>query len=1443
MIHAGDYIEFECGRLDRNWRSECYRGTCMKKKSRVKNTTSVLNKDKLKELASLLKRDPAKALEQTQRLLSSHPQHVLLLILASDAARLCKQKEMAISYAEQALVREPDSLSGLLARALVETENQNYTNALPFLERAEANHPDDENVIGLLALCLIALKKYDELSRRSERIEKFCFQTASGLQNYANALLDTGRLADALAAFERSIAMEPDNPVPYINKIVALHYSPNHTAEDILKECKGFQKRFSPKGKILRAHVSDLSPDKTLRIGMISDGFRRHPVGSMITLALAHIPKEEIEFFAYATNTHQDDITRKIKNICTKWEDVKDLSPEELDRLIRSDKVDILIDLSGFNTNSRVRAVMMEPAPIIVKWVGGLISSTGLDAMDYLISDKVETPLGADELYTEKLIRLPNDYICFDAPSYTPPLNDLPAERNGYVTFGCFNNAAKINDILLERWAGILNAVPKSQLFLKSHGYSSKEFCERIHDFFARLGIEKNRIRLEGPAPHRELLDCYNDVDIALDPWPYSGGLTTCEALLMGVPVITLPGPTFAGRHSATHLVNAGLPELVADDWDRYHQLAVSLANDLDNLATIRQNLRFILLQSPLCDAERFGRGFSNAMRAIWQRHCAGKAPEALVLSDDLTPYFADESGPVELLLPKQASEGLSVAPKVTTKAPDTESAFCFELSGRIITVDNGTNLATKDQFSQLRATDAFQFILFDPGGVVDKERSSIGADPLIQLLPFHVLGDGEKTTLYASIDPERSSTLKPISPLTAQLDAASVVAEIPVFTVSADCSAKLTRIDWLMLSGRHAISSIVSRETTSICEALLVQVNLPVKQEYFGQASFDTILAQMESVGFDLYRVDGATHYDFLDKEIRRANNIISTRILELALLFVPSRSRLRGLAPEKLEKLAFIAHTAYGLYDFSYYVLSLNSVDRARRYLEKLEGGSNSTAFGLHSSSGLSNRHELPARLVVSLTSYSRRFSTLHLTLRSLLSQTVKPDRLLLWIANEDFPSLPKEVTELIPLGVEIKGCEDIRSFKKFVPTLRVESDAFLVTADDDICYPVQWLEKLIETWSGDYDEVVAWRAHKIRLRGPGEPAPYADWKWNYLNGKDKSSLIFPTSGGGVLYPPGAFHPDVMDENLFMNLCPTADDVWLYWMCAINDKKFRVVGEPFDLRVWSGSQESSLWELNKDGGNDRQFYNVLRHYGKEAKSILESAHTAITAQERSDTVIEYKGTLVYFHLPEKRDHIQNILRASKKFYELEMLEDIAKRSNRGEVIVDVGANIGNHSVFFGLFCSEVKVLAFEPQERVYKVLRTNIIANDLDRKVRCYQMGIGQTHGRASLGAVDPRNLGMTKLDLSTVGSVSIMTLDSLVDSEKIEGRISIMKIDVEGMELDVLKGAYKTICEHRPLMYIEAAQNEDLQKIEAFLSPLGYGAEARFNATATYLFAPHT
>ncbi|NLN68319.1 MAG: glycosyltransferase [Alcaligenaceae bacterium] len=913
----------------------------MKSHNRKENESFTFD-DKLKKLAVLSETEPERALKEAKELLKQHSSNVILLTIAGNSAKNNGMISDANSFVDKALELEPEFLFALRVKASLEIDDENYKKSLPYLEKANNLYPEDAKILFLLMLSLLKSKRYDDVFKLYKKSEGNLKNNTDILNVYGNTLLGVARVKEAIDIFQKGLKENTLNASVNSNLIVALHYSTEHTPEQILNECKLFQERFRSTLPINRAVSKKTNFNKKIRIGMISDGFRAHPVGSMITYGLTHIPEEEIEFFAYSTNNESDHVTEKIKKICTKWEVIEKLTDNELDQLIRNDEIDILFDLAGFNSNTRAKTIMMEPAPIIVKWVGGLISSTGLDAVDYLLSDRIETPLGSDDLYTEKLIRLPDDYICFKPPFYTPPVKDLPVLRNGYVTFACFNNASKINDSLLEQWAGILNALPNSRLFLKSQGYASSELCQKIYSFFESKGITQERIRLEPEAPHRELLECYNEVDIALDPWPYSGGLTTCEALIMGVPVITLPGPTFAGRHSATHLVNAGMPELVAEDWEHYQNLAITLANDVENLNTIRQNLRFIVLQSPLCDGERFSRSFSNAMRAIWQRHCAGKKPEALVLSDEQIPYFADEEGPVELMHPEPVAVNNKTL-KSEVDHTEQQDDFRFDFTGRIVTVDNGTNLVKRNYFPKLVDFDAFSFVLFDPAGEEDKQQFPIDQSGSIQHFPFHALGNGEKTNLYVCVDASQSSTLVPINKNLLKTgekpDPTTVVAEIPVFTVKADGIAGLTHIDWLLLSGRYEVLSILSRKNRLSSNALLIQVNIPADMRYEGQPGIDTLKNHLAELGYTLLRINGNKHQDSCGSVEGIKKGLIGSHMTEYSLIFVPNAEKINQLNANQREKLAFILHNAYGIHDFTYHVLAHDNVDRARIYLEELE------------------------------------------------------------------------------------------------------------------------------------------------------------------------------------------------------------------------------------------------------------------------------------------------------------------------------------------------------------------------------------------------------------------------------------------------------------------------------------------------------------------------
>lgn len=466
--------------------------------------------------------------------------------------------------------------------------------------------------------------KYKEAISLYEDILSEYPKAGSARVNYALALQETGRFNESERNYLKAFRDKPGLKESLSNYLMGLHYNPERTREEIFEAHKEWDRHFSPLHRPRRPEPADKDPERTLRIGFLSGSFFRHPVGWMITLALENLPKDRFEIYCYSNNNVNDTLTRRIHAVSDSWKSIVGYSDEVVAGIIREDEVDILVELSGHAAHNRLGTVALEPAPVIVKWVGGLFNTSGLQAMDYLITDRFESPEGEEPFYTEKLVRLPDDYVCFLPPDYAPELSPLPAKEKGYVTFGCFNNPTKVNDVLLEKWAELLRRVSDSRLFLKSKQYDTESFVQHIVERMGASGIPEDRLVFEGNSPHDVLLEAYNSVDIALDPWPYSGGLSTCEALWMGVPVVTLPGPTFAGRHSITHLINAGLPELVAATWDEYVDIAVGLASDLQALAGLRARLRDQVAASSLCDGERFGIHLATAFREMWKQRVAG---------------------------------------------------------------------------------------------------------------------------------------------------------------------------------------------------------------------------------------------------------------------------------------------------------------------------------------------------------------------------------------------------------------------------------------------------------------------------------------------------------------------------------------------------------------------------------------------------------------------------------------------------------------------------------------------------------------------------------------------------------------------------------------------------------------------------------------------------
>jgi len=371
----------------------------------------------------------------------------------------------------------------------------------------------------------------------------------------------------------------------------------------------------------------DPRPDRRLRIGYVSGDLRFHPVGYFLDKVFAAHDASAVEIYCYANTVTSDAITDRLRAASHQWRVIAGLPDEAVVAQIRDDGIDILIDLAGHTDMNRLLMFALRPAPVQVSWLG-YFGTAGLGAIDYTLMDKASVPPGDERWFREAIARLPYGRFCYQPHAEAPEPAAPPVCRRGYVMFGSFNNIAKIGPDVVQLWARVLDAVPRSRLLLKWTSLGEARARHRLVEAFAAAGIAEDRLELRGKSPHREMLGEYGDMDLALDPFPFGGGITSCDALWMGVPVLTLPGDRPASRQTLGFLQSLGLDDLVAASPDDYVAKAAQWAGDADRLAELRRTLRPRMAAAPLCDGPLFTRALEAALREMWRRCCGGEAPE-----------------------------------------------------------------------------------------------------------------------------------------------------------------------------------------------------------------------------------------------------------------------------------------------------------------------------------------------------------------------------------------------------------------------------------------------------------------------------------------------------------------------------------------------------------------------------------------------------------------------------------------------------------------------------------------------------------------------------------------------------------------------------------------------------------------------------------------------
>ena len=474
--------------------------------------------------------------------------------------------------------------------------------------------------------------------------------------NLGTALLEQGRLEEAFAAYFAALrlkstglrggeaqiadftsgdlipATRPESAGALSNLLMTLHYDARISHQQLNAAARRYGELF----KDLPAAAA-FSIDRTrsrLRVGYVSGDFRQHAIGFFMARVLEAHDKSGFEVFGYSNNAKVDDWTRRLRGATDHWREIAGLSDGAAAQLIREDGIDILIDLSGHTAGNRLPLFALRPAPVQASWLG-YFGAIGLKAIDYLLMDGFAVPPGEERLYPEAVVRLPRGRFCYAPPDYAPAPVDPPSLRQGFVTFGSFNHVAKIGDGVVRLWSDTLKANPASRLILKWKALHDEGVRARLRVAFSAHGVDADRLELRGFSPHREMLEQYGEIDVALDPFPFGGGLTSCEALWMGVPVVTWPGDRPASRQTAGFLDNIGLRECIASSATDYVSRATALASDRQGLAELRHSLRARMAASPLCDGPRFARALEAAFREMWRRWRSDRAAEGFEVMDD----------------------------------------------------------------------------------------------------------------------------------------------------------------------------------------------------------------------------------------------------------------------------------------------------------------------------------------------------------------------------------------------------------------------------------------------------------------------------------------------------------------------------------------------------------------------------------------------------------------------------------------------------------------------------------------------------------------------------------------------------------------------------------------------------------------------------------------
>jgi predicted O-linked N-acetylglucosamine transferase (SPINDLY family) len=527
--------------------------------------------------------------------------------------------DRAVAAYRQAIVLKPDFAEAHSNLGIALWRKKDLDEAEASIRRALALRPGDAGAHNSLGIVLFARGELDQAIASHRRALELKPDYVEAIVNLGNVFKDKGELDEAVACYRRGLCIKPD-PEHHSNLVYTLNFCAGYDARAIYEEnCRWNQVYAEPLAPLILPHCNDPSPERRLRVGYVSPDFFGHVIGRFLLRLLEVHDHSKFEVFCYASVLVGDVVTDRCRSHADVWRNVLGISDEKVAQIIHEDQIDILVDLTMHMAYNRMLVFARKPAPIQVTYLA-YCGTTGLRAIDFRFTDPyLDPPEHDDGRYSEQSVRLPETYWCYWPSVQGSQVNALPALQTGHVTFGCLNNFCKVTVPTLEAWRRLLKEVPEARLVLHAKLGSHRD---RVRDFFAQEGVAADRVTFLQKMPSSEYLSAYEQTDIALDPFPYGGGTTTCDALWMGVPVVSLAGQTGVGRGGLSILSNIGLADLVAGNVDEYVRIAARLAGDLPRLSELRATIRERMQKSPLMDAPRLAGHIEAAYRDMWRQWC-----------------------------------------------------------------------------------------------------------------------------------------------------------------------------------------------------------------------------------------------------------------------------------------------------------------------------------------------------------------------------------------------------------------------------------------------------------------------------------------------------------------------------------------------------------------------------------------------------------------------------------------------------------------------------------------------------------------------------------------------------------------------------------------------------------------------------------------------------